>query len=124
MPAEVTAPPEVATEIAPVVALPGTVTVSELAVAAVTVALMPPPNKTMLLAGVVLKLVPVMVTVVPAAPEVGVNPVIVGATLAGPPVPTVKTPAEIAVPLSLVIVIGPVDAPLGTVATAVVFPLG
>ena len=55
----------------------GTVTVSCVAVAAVTVAAVA-PKITMLLAGVVLKPVPVMVSVVPVAPEVGVKEVMVG----------------------------------------------
>ena len=46
-------------------------------VAAVTVACVA-PKKTMLLAGVALKFVPVMVTEVPTAPLVGVNKVMVG----------------------------------------------
>ena len=64
------------------VAPAGTVTVSCVAVAAVTVALVP-PKKTMLLAGVGLKFVPVMVTVVPMGPEVGVKKLIVGTDAGG-----------------------------------------
>jgi hypothetical protein len=60
------------TVIAPKVAPVGTVTVKLVAVAAVTVARVAPKN-TMLLAGVVLKPVPVMVTVAPTAPLVGVR---------------------------------------------------
>ncbi len=54
---------------------PGTVTVSEVAVAAVTVAAVPPepPNLTVFDAGVVWKLVPVMVMLAPMLPVVGVN---------------------------------------------------
>ena len=55
----------------------GTATVNEFAVAAVTVALTA-PKKTMLLDGVVLKLVPVIVTDVPTGPEAGENELIVG----------------------------------------------
>lgn len=55
----------------------GTATVNEVAVAAVTVALTA-PKKTMLLDGVVLKLVPVIVTDVPTGPEAGENELIVG----------------------------------------------
>jgi hypothetical protein len=60
------------------VAPAGTVTVSEVVVPAVGVALIA-PKYTALLAGVALKFVPVMVTVVPIVPEVGVKEVILGA---------------------------------------------
>ena len=56
----------------------GTVTVSCVRDAAVTATLVA-PKKTMLLAGVVLKFVPVIVTVVPTAPLVGVKLVIANA---------------------------------------------
>ena len=52
-------------------------TLREVAVAAVTVAFVA-PNHTMLLAAVVLKLVPVIVTVLPTGPDAGVKEVIVG----------------------------------------------
>ena len=55
----------------------GTVTVKLVVVAAVTVALVAPKN-TILLAAVVLKLVPVIVTVAPTAALVGVKEVMVG----------------------------------------------
>src|SRR5579871_2788939 len=55
----------------------GTVAVSCMAVAAVTVAATP-PNVTALFAGVVLKFVPEIVTLVPGAPKVGVKPVTLG----------------------------------------------
>lgn len=55
----------------------GTVTLKLVAVAAVTVALVA-PKKTTLLTAVVLKLVPVMVTVAPTAALVGVKEVMVG----------------------------------------------
>ena len=61
----------------PVAAPEGTVTVKLVAVAAVTVAWVV-PNRTTLLAGVVLKFVPVMVTVVPTGPLVGVKLLMVG----------------------------------------------
>ena len=48
----------------------GTATVSEVVVATVTLALTA-PKKTMLLEGVLLKFVPVIVTVVPTAPVAG-----------------------------------------------------
>ena len=60
---------------------PGTVTVSEVAVAAVTVAAVPPepPNLTVLEAGVVLKLVPVIVDGRADVAVVGANDEMVGA---------------------------------------------
>lgn len=67
--------PATVTEIFPVVALAGTVHVIEVVVLAVTTADVP-LNITMLLDGVVLKLVPVMVTVVPIEPDKGVKLVI------------------------------------------------
>ena len=59
------------------VAPTGTVVVSEVAVAEVTVALTP-PNQTILFTIVELKFVPVIVTAVPTAPLVGERFVIVG----------------------------------------------
>ena len=64
------------------VAPTGTVAVSEVAVAAVTVALVA-PKYTMLLAGVVLKLVPVIVTDVPGLAGLGETEVIIGADKSG-----------------------------------------
>ena len=55
----------------------GTVTVKEVAVAAVTLAFTA-PKKTMLFDGVVLKLVPLIVTDVPTGPEAGEKELIVG----------------------------------------------
>ena len=55
----------------------GTVTVREVALAAVTVAMVAPKN-TISFDGFVSKFVPDMVTVVPIGPEVGVNEVMVG----------------------------------------------
>ena len=57
-----------------------------------------------------LKLVPVMVTLVPTRPLVGVKEVIVGATM------TTKSAVLVAVPAGLVTLILPVVAPSGTVA--------
>ena len=65
------------TEIAPDEAPPGTEVVMLVEVLAVTVATVP-LNLTVLLAGVTSKLVPVMVTVVPTAPLVGLKLLIVG----------------------------------------------
>lgn len=75
----------IVTVIFPVVEPEGTDVVILVAVLAVTVAVVP-LNFTVLLAGVVLKFVPVMVTVLPISPLVGVKEVMVGNTLA----PTVK----------------------------------
>ena len=81
-------PPPVVTEIGPVVAPVGTVTVIDVGLAAETVATTP-LNLTILLAIVELKLVPEMVTVVPTEALAGLNDVIdddaAGVT---PPVPT------------------------------------
>ncbi len=65
------------TVIGPKLALAGTVTVKLTVLAALTVALVA-PKKTILLAAVVLKPVPVIVTVAPTAPLAGVNELIVG----------------------------------------------
>ena len=69
--------PPTVTLIVPVVAPVGTEVVIEVAVLAVTMEVVP-LNWTVLLAGVVLKFVPVMVTVVPIGPVAGVNKIIVG----------------------------------------------
>jgi hypothetical protein len=58
------------------------------------------------------KLVPLIVTDVPTGPLVGLKEVIVGATA----IVTVKLVELVAVPSGLVIAIGPVVAPAGTVA--------
>lgn len=65
------------TEISPVVAPTGTVVVMLVVVLAVTTAVVP-LNKTVLLAGVVLKFVPVIITEVPVGPLAGVKLVMVG----------------------------------------------
>jgi hypothetical protein len=57
------------------------------------------------------KFVPVTVTAAPTTPLVGVKLEIVG--VAG--TVTVKLPAEVAVPFGVVMLILPVNAPLGTV---------
>ena|SRR6185503_9459015 len=59
------------------------------------------------------KFVPVTVTLVVAAPIVGVNPVTVGA----PGVPTTNDVLLVAVPEGEVTLIGPVVAPTGTLVT-------
>lgn len=77
---DVTVVPLTVTAIFPVVAPVGTVTVSCVEMAAVMVACVP-LNVTVLSAIVLLKLVPVMVTVVPIGPLVGVKLVIEGDTV-------------------------------------------
>ena len=68
---------------------------------------------TLLFVFVAWKSVPLIVTVVPAAPIVGVKLVIVGGIL--PEVATMKLLALIAEPLGEVTLIGPLVAPAGTV---------
>src|SRR5215217_6928066 len=68
------------------------------------------------------RLVPVTVTAVPARPAPGEKDEIVGAAGGGAPV-TLKLDALVAVPPAVVTAIGPVVAPLGTVAVIVVEPL-
>src|SRR3989442_471317 len=106
LPALLAVPPGVATLIGPLEAPAGTVAV--IAVAELTVKL----ALTLLNSTAVapLKLVPLMVTVVPAPPLVGEKLVIVGGGM------TVKLLALLAVPPAVVTLIGPVEAPLGTVA--------
>ena len=70
---DVDTPPDVRTETGPVSATLGTVIVIDVSVEAVTVA-SKPLNQTVLLAGVELKLVPVIVTVSPAAARLGLSP--------------------------------------------------
>jgi hypothetical protein len=112
----VAVPPGVVTLILPVVAVVGTVAViwvaefttnvavTLLKVTALAVKFVPPT--------VPLKFVPVITTEVPVGPEVGVNEVIVGAGTAT----TVKVPLLRAVFPLTVTRIGPVVAPVGTVA--------
>ena len=107
--------PATSTVIFPDVAPDGTVVVMPVAVLAVTVVSVP-LNLTVLAEGVVLKLVPVMITVVPTNPEVGVKPVIVGVVA----VLTVNGVALVAVLPDTVTVIGPVVAPVGTVVVILV----
>ncbi len=66
---------------------PGTVTVSVVRVAAVTVAAVPPepPNLTVFDAGVAMKFVPVMMTDEPMFPPAGAKDVIVGAAACATP---------------------------------------
>jgi hypothetical protein len=70
----------ITTDIVPLVAFVGTVVVILVSVLAVTVAVTP-LNFTMLLAGMMLKFEPVMITVVPTCPLVGVKLVIAGTSM-------------------------------------------
>jgi hypothetical protein len=105
----VTEPAGVVTLIGPVVAPAGTV--AAILVALTTLNVAATPLKVTLVAPV--KFVPVIVTVVPTGPKVGVNEVIVGAPAA---VVTLK-PCELqSLPPGVVTQIFPVVAPVGTVA--------
>ncbi len=101
--------PPTVTVILPVLAPAGTEVVMLVAVLAVTVAVVP-LNCTVLLAGVVLKFVPVIVTVVPTGPLEGVNEVMVGSAAAV----TTKSSALVTVVQFTVTDILPVLAPAGT----------
>ena len=103
---ETVVPPGVVTEMKPVVAPTGTVTVSWVAETTVNVGALTPLNATVVAP---VKKLPVRVTTVPATPAAGVNEVIIGAGM------TVKLAAEVAVPVGVVTLIGPVVAPAGTV---------
>ena len=108
-------PLAVVTETVPVVAPAGTAIVIDEAVEADTTAV-EPLNLTVLLAGVVLKLVPVMVITVPTAPEVGLMPVTVGVVAADEV--TVKLPVDVPGPPAVVTEIVPFVAPTGTVTAS------
>src|SRR5213595_2179662 len=103
-------PSEVVTLIGPLVAPAGTVAV--IAVAEPTVKLALVPLNSTALAPV--KLVPLMVTLVPTGPLLGVKLEIVGGLM------TVKLAALLAVPSEVVTLIGPLVAPAGTVAVIAV----
>ena len=62
-----------------------------------------------------LKLLPLMVTSVPTAPDAGVNEIIVGGPGRGE---TVKSEVLVPILVEFVTLIGPVLAPFGTVATS------
>jgi hypothetical protein len=113
-PALVPVPPGVVMAIGPVVAAAGTVAVTCVAESTVYT-VVPTPLKLTAVAPV--RFVPVMTTVVPAPPLVGVNEVTVGAGR------TVKLAALVPVPAGAVTEIGPVVAPAGTVAVIWVFEL-
>jgi hypothetical protein len=103
----VAVPPGVVTLSGPVVAPAGTV--AWIAVADVTVKLVVVPLNRTAVAPV--KFVPLIVTVAPTAPLVGVKLVIVGGLAT-----TVNALALVAVPAEVVTLSGPVVAPAGTVA--------
>ena len=105
LPAEVAVPPEVVTEIFPVVAAAGTVV--EICDALMTVKLAAVPLNFSAVAPV--KFAPVTVTAVAGAPLVGEKPAIVGAGGV-----TVKLAADVAVPFGVSTVILPVVAAAGT----------
>ena len=100
-------PPGVVTLSGPVVAPVGTV--AWIVVAEVTVKLALTPLNATAVAPV--KFVPLIVTLVPTGPLVGVKLVIVGGLAV-----TVKGLALVAVPPAVVTLTGPVVAPVGTVA--------
>src|SRR5207247_2499415 len=99
-------PSGVVTPIGPLVAPAGTVAVIVVAEPTVKLAFVP-LNCTPVTP---VKFVPLIVTLVPTGPLAGVKLVIVGGLI------TVKLPALLAVPREVVTLIGPVVAPLGTVA--------
>jgi len=104
---EAALPPGVVTRIEPVVAPAGTLVVIWVALCTVKVAEVPLKES----ADVPVKFAPVMVTLVPEAPLVGVKLEIVGAAAL-----TVKFADEVAVPPGVVSEIFPVVAPEGTAA--------
>jgi hypothetical protein len=110
LPALLAMPLEVMTPIGPVVAPAGTVAVIAVAEPTVKLALVP-LNRTVVAP---VKLVPLMVTLVPTGPLLGVKLVIIGG------LETVKLLALLAVPTEVVTLIGPVIAPAGTVAVIAV----
>jgi hypothetical protein len=105
----VAVPPGVVTLIVPVVAPVGTVTV----ICVPALFTVNPVALTLLNFTEVapVRFVPVIATLVPTGPKVGVNDVIVGAASV-----TVKSEALVATPLGVATVILPVVAPVGTVA--------
>jgi len=98
-------------------AILGTVTCSEVAVAAVTVAIVV-PKETVLAFAVVLKFVPVIVIEVPGAPDVGASDVMVGVGVATPV--TVKLTALLVFPATATVTFTAPAAMLGTVTLSAV----
>src|SRR6266508_6222103 len=116
----VAVPPGVVTLIGPVVAPVGTVAVIRVGEFTVNVIAATLLNVTeVVVKPVPLKFVPLIVTLVPTGPRVGVNEVIVGAGTAV----TVKFVALVAVPPGAVTAIFPVVAPVGTVAVILTLEL-
>src|SRR6266446_2846969 len=111
LPALLAVPPGVVTLIGPLVAPAGTVAVMVVAEPTVKLALVP-LNST---AVAPVKLAPLIVTLVPTGPLVGVKLETVGGLVV-----TVKLPALLAVPPGVVTLMGPLVAPAGTVAVMVV----
>jgi hypothetical protein len=105
----VAVPPALVTVIGPVVAAVGTVAVRVWGDVTVAVVVCP-LNLTVVLD---VKCVPLIVTTVPVVPAVGVNEVIVGATLV-----TVKFVPLVTEPPDAVTLIGPVVAAVGTIAVS------
>ncbi len=89
----------------------GTLVASDVALAVAIVATLPVLNATRLSDGVVWKFCPVIVTVAPGLPRLGVKLVTAGAL----PRPTVKMRVDVTVPLASATEIVPVVAPAGTV---------
>lgn len=102
--------PPTLTVIGPVVAVGGTVTVTEVLVALVAAPAYMPLNRTRSYVPSAAKFVPVMVTDVPAGPNVGENPVMVGAG-------TVKDALLVVSPFIVPTHIGPVAALEWTLTT-------
>ncbi len=115
--------PFTVTVIVPVVTPVGAVTFKEVLVAELTVAVVP-LNRTVLLAAVVEKFVPVIVTTVPVTPNAGEKFVIVGVAVPVPvPVPVaVPVPVPVAVPVPVPVAV-PVPVPVAVpVPVPVVVP--
>src|SRR6267378_2626382 len=106
LPALLAVPAGLVTLIGPVAAPAGTVAVIAVSEFAVKLALVP-LNRT---AVAPVNFVPLSVTLVPTGPLLGVKLLIVGGLM------TVKLPALLAVPAEVVTLIGPLEAPAGTVA--------
>jgi hypothetical protein len=108
----VAVPAGVVTVIGPVLAPLGTVALIDVSEATENVVAVTPLNVTLLAP---VRCVPVIDTLVPTGPLVGVNDEIVGAA-GGGVVVTVKAVVLVPVPPPVVTLMGPVVAPLGTVA--------
>jgi hypothetical protein len=105
----VAAPPGVVILITPVFAVVGTKTVADVAVTAEGTAVAPPVKVTSVAP---VRFVPVITTLVPLGPVVGVKEVMVGAGI------KVKLDVLVAVPPGVLISMAPVSAPVGTTTVA------